>query len=66
MKMTPAVTWVPAYLPAARHIPALCAFSGATPSIDGVEGTSVSRVRMTQGNAGDDKAQGPAARGRPV
>lgn len=76
MTMTPARALVCA--PAAPHTDAVQVFRGATPYGAGVEGTSLSRVRpitaitqdsTVQGavrdNTVQDKAMGPAARGKP-
>jgi hypothetical protein len=66
VKITLSATRAPAYSPDPRHTSARLRFSGATPFRNGTEGISVSRVDMALGKAGDDTAQGTAARGRPV
>ena len=66
MKNILAASRVPTHAPAPRHPSALSQFSGAAPFSIGIEGTRVSRVRMTQVKTGDGTAQGTAARGRPV
>jgi hypothetical protein len=66
MKNTFAATRAPFCAPAPQHMSALSAFSGATPFIVSIEGTGVSRDRLTQVKVGDANAQGTAARGRPV